>query len=382
MPLIAARRDIDRPAGSAARTRRSAIARSSPTFSWCRRATVRLMFGSNSSKRPLPFRFAVYIATSACCISSAASAAPTCDAIPMLACATTDWPSIATGSPNATRMRSATRAHFGVVRDDRAATPRTRHHRGGPPCRRRRRCRDPAGDLFEQRVAGGVTHRVVHGLEVVEVDEQHGDLAAVAGRVGERAVDEIAELQAVREPGQRVVVRLVRELLLQRPQLRERRAQPALLERGRRGGWRTSRRAGARPCRTTSPFEPCGRATSTAPRTPCSSWRTSTIDARNLACRRGVASERSRLGPVQHRGVGRLGQHRRPRRRVPACNRFEPVHASRPGPVTCGSRPARPCSPNSTTSAISAWNVSRAKSSSASRPPSRSRALLKSSDAL
>ena len=132
VPMIVAGRDIDDRLVVQRRTRRSrSRARARPSAGGGARPSGS-SFGSNSSKRPLPFRLAVYIATSACCISSAASAAPTCVAMPMLACATTELAvDRRSGSPSATRMRSATRADVGVVARLPAAAPRTRHRRGG-----------------------------------------------------------------------------------------------------------------------------------------------------------------------------------------------------------------------------------------------------------
>ena len=75
--------------------------------------------------------------------------------------------------------------------------------------------REPVAHDHEQRVAGGVAEAVVDGLEVVEVDEQHRELAAVALEPGRGVVDAVAEQRLVGEPGQRVVERLVRELVLE-----------------------------------------------------------------------------------------------------------------------------------------------------------------------
>jgi hypothetical protein len=75
-------------------------------------------------------------------------------------------------------------------------------------------------ELFQQRIAGVVAERVVDLLEAVEVHHQHGDAAALALRRQDRLLDAVAEERAVREPGQRVVQRLV---------LVERRLTPQLL---------------------------------------------------------------------------------------------------------------------------------------------------------
>jgi hypothetical protein len=75
---------------------------------------------------------------------------------------------------------------------------------------------EPLGGDLEQPVARLVPHRVVDLLEVVEVaeDGRHA-LAVLAGRV-ERAGHALGEQHAVGEPGERVVVRLVGELALER----------------------------------------------------------------------------------------------------------------------------------------------------------------------
>ena len=74
----------------------------------------------------------------------------------------------------------------------------------------------PVGDGDEQPVAGGVAEAVVDHLEVVEVEEQHRDALVVELGVGERAPEPVDEEQPVRQPGERVVDRLVREPLAAR----------------------------------------------------------------------------------------------------------------------------------------------------------------------
>ncbi len=62
---------------------------------------------------------------------------------------------------------------------------RTRRRRGGPRCRPRgRTSRKPLGRRDQQPVALGVAQAVVHLLEVVEVEEQHGDRPPCALRQG------------------------------------------------------------------------------------------------------------------------------------------------------------------------------------------------------
>ena len=89
-------------------------------------------------------------------------------------------------------------------------------------------------DGHQQRIAGSVTEAVVDELEVVQVDEQddrHGP-ARIAGF--EARGDDLGEQRPIGEPGQRVVQRLVVQLLLEPPELLERLLQPAVLEGDRR----------------------------------------------------------------------------------------------------------------------------------------------------
>ncbi len=72
------------------------------------------------------------------------------------------------------------------------------------------------GDLLQHLVAGRVAEAVVDRLEVVEVEEDHGDARVLARRAGERVVDAVGEQRSVGQPGDGVVEGLVRELLLER----------------------------------------------------------------------------------------------------------------------------------------------------------------------
>ena len=70
----------------------------------------------------------------------------------------------------------------------------------------------PVGDLHEQVVAGAVTERVVHELEAVEVEEHHDRrYAAAPVRDRDRVREPVDEELPVREPGERIVQRAVRE---------------------------------------------------------------------------------------------------------------------------------------------------------------------------
>ena len=71
------------------------------------------------------------------------------------------------------------------------------------------------GDLDEDLVAGGVAEGVVDRLEVVEVEEDDREPAAVATGAGDGVADALAEQRAVGEAGDGVVEGLVGELVLE-----------------------------------------------------------------------------------------------------------------------------------------------------------------------
>jgi hypothetical protein len=74
---------------------------------------------------------------------------------------------------------------------------------------------DPLTHDTEQVVAGRVPEAVVDGLEVVEVDEQYGELTAVPLQPRRGVIDPITEERLVGQPRQRVVERLMDQLALQ-----------------------------------------------------------------------------------------------------------------------------------------------------------------------
>jgi len=76
-------------------------------------------------------------------------------------------------------------------------------------------------DLTKQVVAHGMAERVVHFLEAVEVGEEQGERRPVASRREQRLLDTVLEERAVREAGERVVQRLMRERLLGAHALRD-----------------------------------------------------------------------------------------------------------------------------------------------------------------
>ena len=68
---------------------------------------------------------------------------------------------------------------------------------------------------MQDRVAGLMAEAVVDGLEVVEVDEHDRDQRAAADGRAERVRDAVGEEGAVGKIGDRVVERLMRELVLE-----------------------------------------------------------------------------------------------------------------------------------------------------------------------
>ena len=62
------------------------------------------------------------------------------------------------------------------------------------------------GDFAEKRVAGAVTKGVVDSLEVVQVQEQQGDFAALAPRNPQEHIELLREKLSIRQLGETVVV--------------------------------------------------------------------------------------------------------------------------------------------------------------------------------
>ena len=92
---------------------------------------------------------------------------------------------------------------------------------------RANRSTEPAGEFGQQLVTGTVTPRVVDRLEAIEVEVEDRRQALVPL---ELPLDRLEEMETVRESGERVVIRLVAELLLQLSHLSKRMLQPAVLE--------------------------------------------------------------------------------------------------------------------------------------------------------
>ena len=69
-------------------------------------------------------------------------------------------------------------------------------------------------EFLQQFVADGMAETVVHELEPVDVEEHHGRQMSAARGPREGARHGFDEQQAVRQPGERVVQRLMAQLLL------------------------------------------------------------------------------------------------------------------------------------------------------------------------
>ncbi len=84
----------------------------------------------------------------------------------------------------------------------------------GEQVRGAERLPQPRGQEPQQLVAGAVAEGVVDQLEVIEVDVQQCDLRAGAPGAGERQLELLREQRAVGQPGERVVIGEVGDLLL------------------------------------------------------------------------------------------------------------------------------------------------------------------------
>jgi hypothetical protein len=68
-------------------------------------------------------------------------------------------------------------------------------------------------DFAQEAIAGGVPMRVVRPLEVVEVEDDNGELVLEAASAGDLGRERLLEGAAVRDPGERVHPRLAGALL-------------------------------------------------------------------------------------------------------------------------------------------------------------------------
>ena len=123
--------------------------------------------------------------------------------------------SISNGSRSTSSRRSATNSGLPV-----GAPPSTSTTNSSPPRRAivsasRSVAESRAATDSQEPVAGFVPERVVHLLEAVEVDEQRRALDVAPAGPGEHLLDPVEDQRAVREPGERVVQRLVPDALEQ-----------------------------------------------------------------------------------------------------------------------------------------------------------------------
>ena len=133
----------------------------------------------------------------------------------MLLAALTDLVPRRTGGRNESRIRSARSV---TASGERTSSMRTAN--SSPPRRAAvsevrsmstdRRCNSPQ-ELVPLAVAEGV----VHCLEVVEVDEEHGQVGAGTGAASQGVIEPVLKERLVGEPGQRVMKGPVGELVFQ-----------------------------------------------------------------------------------------------------------------------------------------------------------------------
>jgi hypothetical protein len=72
---------------------------------------------------------------------------------------------------------------------------------------------EPAGNFLQQRIADRMAERVVDFLEMIEIEAEHRELVATLDEP-QRLLELFAEQRPVRQIGQRVVARHVRNLFL------------------------------------------------------------------------------------------------------------------------------------------------------------------------
>jgi len=97
--------------------------------------------------------------------------------------------------------------------DDELVAADPREHVAGP-----HHGAQAVGHLAQEVVARALAERRVRALEVVEVDREHGDLAAAAGGRVERDLHPLGDRRPVRQPGERVVgAQVLRPLLGRAP---------------------------------------------------------------------------------------------------------------------------------------------------------------------
>src|ERR1051326_2234247 len=147
--------------------------------------------------------------------------------MPIDAVTKSSWPSTRNGRASDCRILRATPATASLLPTSlrssvNSSPPRreivseARTAAGRPPPRAQ-----PLRDLREELVADRVPEAVVDELEVIEVEIHHRERPAVALRLRDGGEDAVAEEEAVRKTGERVVIRLILELLLRCLALRD-----------------------------------------------------------------------------------------------------------------------------------------------------------------
>ncbi len=198
----------------------------------------------------------------------------------------------------------------------------------------------------QQLVAGGVPEAVVDGLEVVEVEEQQPDAAALAGRAVQGAFGEHEGLRAVGQLGEGVVRGLVGEVGLQLLALVEggehlRHRGVDDLPSGPGTGVRTTSQSSS-PAAMASAWTCTRRRVSTAAARPWATTRTSVGPCSRTSTSSPAATERDcsarrPSGPAI--AAGRRGSRRGSRRRPARTGRA--AAAARGGPRRPGPAPRR-----------------------------------------
>ena len=148
-------------------------------FSSNRRSAASCISGSNTWYRPLPFSFAMYIATSALRRAFRTASLRRCrprsaTAMPTLARTNTSLPSSTNGSSSICMMRLATSmadAFPAVLEQDGELVPAE----SGGRVRRAERLLQPLARPRSSSRRRGMAERVVDRLEVVDVHEEHRD---------------------------------------------------------------------------------------------------------------------------------------------------------------------------------------------------------------
>ena len=175
---------------------------------------------ANTAQPPRAVSLAWYMAESACASSASASRASRgASAMPIEAEIWNSASAIMNGSASVSAICAATRCgglrrvvvQVGEQEQEAVAA------RPGQQVGRPHRGLEPRGEPADQLVAGAVAERVVDQLEVVDVELQQRDAGPRAARAGQRELEVLLQQRPVRQPGERVVVGEVGDLLLGRP---------------------------------------------------------------------------------------------------------------------------------------------------------------------